>query len=665
MNSILNYFLTKEEQLISLEIQKNFLSEKDEMKPVSSKDIHLINANLLLTDETNVAFQVHRQLINSLITSYLQTKFFNQLDELKNVFEMEKITVIDEFIQKHINEIPEIIEELHITFLNSEFSITNGKLIRKKSKHHLRESGAVYTLMEITNEMVVNTIEKAIQQKVNPKEITCLDFASGTGRFYFEAIKILKEKHKLSLHQIVCKNLYAIDIDATALSILRCKAISLFDDINSEIILALSTNIINRNALIPKATLLSDIKNSIDLTNDFKTVFSKGGFDVVFSNPPYCLLKVNKKSNEQQKLNGYYVNLQSKVQNEINFFRTSGVYQYSIEGMLNYYQLSIEMILRFTKINGQIGIICPSSLFADLTSAKIRKHILNSHKLHFIRYYPEASRLFENVSQSTVIFYLQKNGKTDKIGIEISDNTFEIDLETIKNVFPSNFEIPLIDKTGWSILAKLSQHKKVKDISFIRNRRGELDLTLYKPFITNKNTGWRLVRGNMISENGVIDKNGEFVEIESFLNKKSEDFKVNDYNKERLICQQISNVDMQKRLKFVFCEKTDILGNSCNYLVSTRKQNDLKKLFFILNSELLNWRFKITSSNNHINNYELDELPIVDLDSFELTDFSKNDNVNNDVICKLYGLSKADTNYILSNNKKKAETIFEYEHETV
>ncbi|MCF8364146.1 MAG: Eco57I restriction-modification methylase domain-containing protein [Bacteroidales bacterium] len=660
MNSVINYFLVKEEQLILLEIQRNLLSGRDEMKPVSLEDIHSINANLLLTDETNIAFKVHKQLINSLNSFYVTTKFPYQTNELKSVFPFEEIEIIEDFTQKHISVIPTIVEELHIAFLNSEFSINNGKLTRKKSKHHLRESGAVYTLKEITNEMVENTIDKAIQQNAKPKEITCLDFASGTGRFYFEAIKVLKEKYNLTLQQIVYNNLFAIDIDETALSVLRCKVISLLDEINVEIISALSSNIINRNALIPKATLLSEDENSIDLSNDFKSVFAKGGFDVVFSNPPYYLLKVNKKADEQQKLNGYYVNLQSKVQNEINFFRTSGVYQYSIEGMLNYYQLSIEMILRLTKANGQIGIICPSSLFADLTSAKLRKHILTSDKLHFIRYYPESARLFENVSQSTVIFYLQKNGKTEKIGIEMLDNSFEIDFETIKNVFPSNFEIPLIDKTGWSILSKISKQKKVKEIPFIRNRRGELDLTLYKPYITTKNTGWRLVRGNMISENGVIDKNREFVEIENFLNKKSDDFKTNDYNKERLICQQISNVDMHKRLKFVFCENTDILGNSCNYIVSTRKEEDLKKLFFILNSELLNWRFKITSSNNHINNYELDELPIVDLDNFELSDFS-----SNETICKLYGLSEEETNYILGNKKKKAETVFEYEHETI
>jgi adenine-specific DNA-methyltransferase len=322
------------------------------------------------------------------------------------------------------------------------------------------------------------------------------------------------------------------------------------------------------------------------------------------------------------------------------------------------------MILRLTKIKGQIGIICPSSIFADLTSSKLRKHLLKSHKLHFIRYYSEASKLFENVAQSTVIFYLQKNGKTDKIGIEVADNTFNIDFETIQTIFPANFEIPLIDKIGWSVLTKISKQKKIKELSYIRNRRGELDLTLFKSYITTENTGWRLVRGNMISEKTVIDKNGEFVEINGFLNKKSDDFKANDHNRERLICQQISNVDLKKRLKFAFAEKTDILANSCNYVVSTRCNSDLKKLYYIFNSELLNWRFKITSSNNHINNYELGDLPIINLDLIDLDKFSNNELINDELICKLYGLTDTETEYLLGT-KKKTEYKIEYEQEAV
>ena len=117
-------------------------------------------------------------------------------------------------------------------------------------------------------------------------------------------------------------------------------------------------------------------------------------------------------------------------------------------------------------------------------------------------------------------------------------------------MFDKNQEVPLIDKVGWSILSKLSNHKKIKDYSFIRNRRGELDLTQYKDCILKGvKTDYRLVRGNMISKDGVMDKNNEFVSIDAFVAKKSKDFIDNDLNKQRLICQQISNVDLRKKIK--------------------------------------------------------------------------------------------------------------------
>lgn len=52
-------------------------------------------------------------------------------------------------------------------------------------------------------------------------------------------------------------------------------------------------------------------------------------------------------------------------------------------------------------------------------------------------------------------------------------------------------------------------------------------------------------------------------------------------------------------------------GNSCNYI--SAEETVLKKMYILLNSSLLNSRFKVTSSNNHINNYEIDDLPVVDL----------------------------------------------------
>ncbi|RTQ44661.1 hypothetical protein EJV47_27615 [Hymenobacter gummosus] len=556
------------------------------------------------------------------------------------------------------------LEQLHMEYLGSEFNMRQGITTRKKSKLFIKETGAVYTLPEICREIVSRTIERAVSAGVEPGDIKCLDFAAGTGRFYFIALDILHIEHQLPLEHILTHSLYAVDLDETAVLVLKyrlveqltSKGISLSEDIFK--------NIVVRNALMPGTGLL-DSKHGINLFGDYDEVSARGGFDVVFSNPPYCLLKANKKGGHEH-LAQHYQRQQARIQGEISFFRTSGLYQYSVEGMLNYYQLSIEMILRLTRQGGRLGIICPSSLFADLTAAKLRQHLLTRHQVEGITYFPESARLFEGVAQATVIFYAQKGGATNRLQVSLpgSNSSFSVDLATIKRVFDKNLEVPLIDETGWSILSKLAAHKRLKEVPFIRNRRGELDLTLFKAYITSTDTGWNLIRGSMLGKDGISRNYTEFVEAEAFLLKKSADYRAHDFGKPRLVCQQVSNMDIQRRVRFLLCGPQDILGNSCNYLTSTRDQDDLVALQTLLNSALLNWRFKVTSSNNHINNYELDELPILDLDVLKTAQLTDDEQANDRVICALYGLSEEETNYIVSvaAPKKKRK---KHEHQTV
>ena len=67
---------------------------------------------------------------------------------------------------------------------------------------------------------------------------------------------------------------------------------------------------------------------------------------------------------------------------------------------------------------------------------------------------------------------------------------------------------------------KLLPVKPLKEQGFIRNKRGELDLTKYKDFITKEPTGLRLVRGNMIGGNALRDVNHEYV-LPEFIYGKS------------------------------------------------------------------------------------------------------------------------------------------------
>mgnify|MGYP001109982927 FL=1 len=141
----------------------------------------------------------------------------------------------------------------------------------------------------------------------------------------------------------------------------------------------------------------------------------------------------------------------------------------------------------------------------------------------------------------------------------------------------------------------------------------------------------------MIDDSGVRDINGEFV-LESFISTRSKDYRTFDFNRKRLICQQISNGGLRRRLKFIYCALSDVLGNSCNYISSD--EETLAKLYLVLNSSVLNWRFKITSSNNHINNYELDELPIIDLNKVDASFAYASQEELDEYIGSLYGLTK-------------------------
>ena len=169
----------------------------------------------------------------------------------------------------------------------------------------------------------------------------------------------------------------------------------------------------------------------------------------------------------------------------------------------------------------------------------------------------------------------------------------------------------------------------------------------------------------MVKKSGIKNINNEFVLLEPFLKTKSQDYLKRDYNKKRVICQQISNIDIQKRLNFVFCEERDILANSCNYFSMDDKMF-LRNLVVLMNSYLLNWRFKITSGNNHINNYELDELPLLDVGN--LRDLPDDELKRNIIISKLYGLNKKEIAYILTdffNIKEINQKVNELENENI
>ena len=581
----------------------------------------------------NNAFKhVHTMLINNLIDRYMLISCRGYVSSsFSSIFEgtlLDDISLPNDF---EIEYIPQLCEMLHVSYLNSLFAYARGKIYRKKSKSNLLETGAVYTQDQIAYEIVHRTLSN-MSSMGNPESLKVLDFATGTGRFYRQVVKCMSEVFSIPSDYSILNNIYAVDIDPVALNVCRINAMSLLSVLDLDKAKKVSEHIILKNALMKE--LLFEDKMAIS-HDDFGGLFFNG-FDAIVSNPPYLVLKSNKNKMDEQTV--------ENINTMIKYFRSSSFYNYAIEGMLNLYQLSLEAMLGMLKTGGEMGIICPSTLFADGSASTLRKHLLAKHKVSYIKYFTEDDSLFENVTQATCIFHLTKGGNTTRIDIVQGERSYQIALGYVKQIFGANWEIPSIEKVEWDILRKLLSIPVLKNQPHIRNKRGELDLSLFKDYITSEPTSLRLVRGNMISADSIVDSNHEYVRPE-FFEKKSQDYLSHDKGRRRLVCQQISNMTQRVRLRFVECESNDVLGNSCNYI--TVAEEKIPQMKTLLNSALLNWRFKITSTNNHINNYELDELPIIELDAVTSDVIDMDDISKNKKICSLYGLEGEEINFII------------------
>lgn len=516
------------------------------------------------------------------------------------------------FLNRNRLDIPEsnlyqCLEEFHQIYLRTEFDFSNGEVYRKNAKNTSKRKGAYYTPQETVQEIVKRTLEFSVISN----ETKILDFACGTGRFYFEIVDYLFSKHNIDPRLSAEKIVHGYDNDPVSILILKLGVIEKYN-VTDETFLK---NIICKDLILEEKDLFSGQSEC---------------FDHIVSNPPFLNLKYNKSDNPNDEFKLF-------VEDYVNRIRNSNNYKFSLNGMLNLYRLSLEKMFGLLDEGGTIGLIIPSTFLGDKMSEPLRKFFLRNGEFQWIKFNKENKKLFKDVSQSTVqILYCK--GKTSNYIYYDKNEDNKIPKNTIINNFPDNYEIPILNKLEVRILEKLSKFRKLKEFEFIRNRRGELDLSLHKRFIQDIE-GLKMVRGKTIFDDDFY----EFVDS-SFLEVKTKEYVTKDFSNDRIVCPQISNIDSKSRIRFNRIKPNIIVSNSCNYISLTDYKDSLDKLKSILNSTILNWFFKLTSSNNHINNYELDNLPLIEF-------WKYSENLTDRKICELFGLSKEETEYILNEKE--------------
>jgi len=329
---------------------------------------------------------------------------------------------------------------------------------------------------------------------------------------------------------------------------------------------------------------------------EFNDVFKeKGGFDVVIGNPPYEVLE-----------GGNWKSFVAEI-------RDSGMYSYSLGGKLNLYRLFIELGHQLLKPEGSLTFIVPSTLIADKSTSGIRRLFREKSRLQFIIEFPEREKVFETATQATTIFLINKLNHERSFNLSVGLNSSalppidkaKVDWNLISEMYGDELTLPLI-KTEQELRMLQKIHLQGVNLDQIANLyQGDVNVSTKKHLMSEIDTGTMIVRGEHIQKY-VTDLSTKKVKDRWFRCERN--FSIS--NNERLVCQNIANMGLSQRIICSIIPRGVVVGHTANCIEVYDEYFSKKYVLALLNSKLLNWYFKKTSTNNHVNVYELDKIPI-------------------------------------------------------
>jgi adenine-specific DNA-methyltransferase len=359
---------------------------------------------------------------------------------------------------------------------------------------------------------------------------------------------------------------------------------------------------------------------------EFPEIFDEdyGGFDAVIGNPPYEILSAKESGIQERSQEQAYVR---------QMFRTC-------KGKINTYRLMLERGLALLRKGGVLGFVVPATLLADSTADKLRRMILHETNVLKTVIIPEKARAFEGVAQAVLILIARKSGQTRNIesifcegqGPIPARSRIKISRDLIEQ---TNFRIPMIRKPeDMALLESLLRYPPLggnKDFPPVgRVHQGEINLTVHREFITAQKTSYPLIRGEHIMPLRLDHPSPASNRLDWVLPKffdwharrkrssQSQPFATSEsrpsrlratlWEHDRIAIGRVVNMDTDRRLKAAHVTAGAFLGDMTNYIAGLTVP--IRYLLGLLNSRVLNHRFKLTSTNNYLSAAEIEALPI-------------------------------------------------------
>ncbi len=347
-------------------------------------------------------------------------------------------------------------------------------------------------------------------------------------------------------------------------------------------------------------------KNCFEWFIEFPEVLSDEGeylgFDVVVGNPPY--MQVREFSEAIQKA---YIN--------------SKYYQIAKGSRLNLFQFFIPLVYDILKPNGYNTLIYQNSFLAEETTQNVRTFVFDKQKIISIDSFPERDnenlRVFKEAKMSVCVTICQKKAEPDFIFTlrtwkdrKMKENkTINYSKKEIQSLFKEKLIIPMLSQNEFDLFLKINSINNKLNINIFS---GELDMTASKPFFTKDCKYPLIVKGAQVQRYYISTKISqgeiEYLDTTKFFQENKKDGRFANFENERIVMQRITGVDSHIRLIMTLLPANCFCTNSTNYILDN--YNNLRYLLGVLNSKLINYFFKLTSTNTNVTTNEIQRIPV-------------------------------------------------------
>jgi len=339
-----------------------------------------------------------------------------------------------------------------------------------------------------------------------------------------------------------------------------------------------------------------------------------GGFDTVIGNPPYDVLA-------SEEL-GY------DVSQDLAFYEATPIYEPAIRGKKNLYKLFVCRGAGIMQGAGAFSFIVPMALLGDDQAAGVRRLLLEKAGLITIEAFPQKddphNRVFGEAKLSTAIFVTRgkPTGKRFVVRthagrlIDCSSLTLELASSEVLAFDPANATIPSCTQEDWKLVSRLLASKTIRRMGEIaKSFQGEVNETneRAKGILSSRSTDPLALRGANICMYAVREASqGEDVrlQVKKLIAGKAKDAKAFAYKSERTGFQRSSPQNNFRRIIAARIPRGSFCLDTVSYVTEESSEINLDLLLALLNSKILDWYFRLGSTNSKVNEYQFNALPV-------------------------------------------------------